>query len=178
MANPFVNQSALAGKIQGLREAKAAFQAMPQVVRDRLNAATFTTISEIARLAKGHLLTSPSIETRSLYNAVAFTMNEKNGRGKVGIANVTTTMTVAGKRVTVKGLIIAGKGGSALKAAGAKKILPRQYAPKVEFGTRFMPAEPFMTPATESQKQPYLDRCQARGRDIEKDLSAIGSRTL
>src|SRR6185503_2200762 len=173
MANPFVNQSALAGKIQGLREAKAAFQAMPQVVRDRLNAATVTTISEIARHAKAHLLSSPSIRTRSLYNAVAFVMNEKNGRGKVGIANVTTTMSVGGKKVRVKGLIVAGKGGSALTSAGAKRIIPRQYATKVELGTRFMKAEPFMMPAVESQKQPYLERCQARGKDIEKDLSAI-----
>lgn len=163
-------------QIAGMRAAKAAFTALPEVTRDRLNHATFTTISEIARIAKGHLLSSPSIDTRSLYNHVAFIMNEKNGRGKAGISPGSTTVRVGGKRVRLKGIVIAGKGGSASTAAGAKTIIPSKYSTKVEFGTRHMKAEPFMGPAVEDQKQPYLDRCVARGKDIERDLAAIGSR--
>lgn len=177
MARPN-NAAAIGNHVQGLREAKAAFQALPQVTRDRLNNATFVTVSEIARIAKAHLQSSPSIQTRSLYNAIAFTMNEKNGRGRVGIASGSTTLNIGGRKIKVKGIIVPGKGGSALTSAGARKIVPSKYGPKVEFGTRFMNAEPFMTPATDSQEKPYLARCLERGKDIERDLGAIGTRTL
>lgn len=41
-----------------------------------------------------------------------------------------------------------------------------------------MPAEPFMIPATESQKAPYLDRCKRSGKTIEQDAAAIGMRNI
>ena len=171
-------RAALDAKIQGLREAKAAFQALPEVTRDRLNAATEITVREIARLAKANLLASPSIQTRSLLNAVAWKMNYQNGRGSVGIANVTTTLTVGGKKVRVKGVIVAGKGGSALTSAGAKRISPRRYAHLVEFGSRLAGKEPFMLPAADAEQQPHLDRYLRAGKQIEQDLSAIGGRHL
>ena len=176
MANPFVNQSALTERIAGMRAAKAAFNALPEVTRDRLNHATETTVREIVRFARNRLLASPSIQTRSLYNAVQWTMNPKNGRGKVGIADVTTTLTVGGTKIRVRGIVRAGAGGSARTAQDAVTKVPRTYGPKVEFGTRRMKAEPFMGPAVQDQKQPYLDRCLARGADIERDLAAIGAR--
>lgn len=161
-----------------MRAAKAAFQAVPQATRERLNWATELTVREIVRAAQARLLASPSIQTRALYNAVAWVMNEKNGRGKAGIANVTTTINVGGKNIKVRGIVKAGKGGSALKSAGAKVMNPRKYGPIVEHGSKRMKAEPFMLPAVNEQKQPYLDRCVAAGKLIEQDVSAIGSRTL
>ena len=177
------NYPGLVGKIQGLREAKAAFQALPQITRDATNVATRTTVSEIARLAKGRILASPSLRTRALYNAIGFSMNEKNGRGRAGVQNVSTTIAqqagrVGKSTVRVRGIIVAGKGGSALKSKGAKVINPRRYAHLVEFGSRQMPAEPFMIPATASQKAPYLDRCIRAGKKIETDMRHIGSRNL
>ena len=172
------NYPGLALKIQGLREAKAAFQALPQITREALNVATRTTVSEIARLAKGRILASPSIRTRSLYNAIGFSMNEKNGRGKAGVQNVSTTFQIAGKRVRVKGIVKAGRGGSVLRSQGATVLRPTRYAHFIEFGSRHMPSEPFMLPAATAQKAPYLDRCIRAGKKIETDMAHIGSRNL
>lgn len=146
----------LNAKIQGLREAKAAFQALEPTFRENLADATETTVREIARAAQNRLQSSPSIETRNLYNAVGWTMNRNNGRGRAGILNV----------------VRAGKGGSASTSAGASVDAPRRRAHFVEFGTKHMKAEPFMTPAAASQEQPYLARCQAAGRKSEQDLAS------
>ena len=163
--------ASLTEKIQGLREAKAAFQALPTIVRDRLLDATFVTLSEIKRHAQAQLLASPSIQTRNLYNAVDFTLNKNSGRGRAGIANVYTTLRIGGARRRLKGIVKTGAGGG---AGGSTQDIPRRRAHFVEFGTRHQPAEPFMTPAAESQVQPYLERCRARGPQIEQDAARIG----
>jgi HK97 gp10 family phage protein len=106
-----------------------------------------------------------------LYNAIGYTLTKTNGRGRAGIQNVTTTINVGGKRIKVKGIVTAGKGGSASTASGARVDRPSRRAHFVEFGTRRMPAEPFMIPAAESQVQPYLARCMAAGKQAEQDLS-------
>lgn len=164
------NQAGLDAHIQGLREAKAAFQKMPEVFRDRMLAATETTVREIARLAQANLRRSPSIQTRALHDHVAWKMTRTNGRGKVGIAMGSTT--IAGRRV--KGIIVAGRGGSALRSAGARRDIPSKRAHHVEFGNVHMPAEPFMRPAAEAEKNNYLDRCKRAGQEAERDLAAIG----
>lgn len=172
------SSAAIAAHVQGLREAKAAFQALPDVARDRLLDATETTLSEIKRAARAHLQASPSIQTRNLYNAVDYTLNKNSGRGRVGIVNTTSTIQVGTRKIRVKGVIRAGAGGSASTAKGARLDRPGRRAHFVEFGTRKMRAEPFMTPAAESQKQPYLDRCQKAGQLTERDLAAIGGARL
>lgn len=179
MARPN-NAFAIAGHVQGLREAKAAFQALPAITRDALANATFATTSEIARIAQQRLRSNPSIRTRTLHDAIGFQMNWKSGRGRAGIKNVTTTLRVNGRKVKVKGRIVAGRNGSASTAQGAKRIRPSQYGHLVEFGGRSgkMPAEPFMIPAAESQKGPYLDRCKHAGKAIEQRMSAIGRRLV
>lgn len=168
----------LATKIQGLREAKAAFQALPERMRVRLNAATETTLSEIVRHAKARILASPSVQTRALLNSIGFSFNPNNGRGQAGVANVTTSITVGGRRLRIRGVLTAGAGGSALRSAGARLVKPTRYAHMIEFGTRRQPAEPFMVPAAQTQERPYLDRALRAGQDVERDLATIGSRGL
>jgi hypothetical protein len=180
MARPN-NAAAIQGHVQGLREAKAAFQALPEAVRDRMLWATELTVREIARHAKAYLESSPSIRTRALYNHVAWSINKKNGRGKAGVTSGTSSANArpgVRKNVKVKGIVIPGKGGSALTSEGAKLIRPTRYAHLIELGTKKFQAEPFMVPATESQKDPYLDRCRTAGKEVEKDLAAIGMRNL
>lgn len=171
---------AIAGHIQGLREVKAAFQALPQIVREHLNDATELTLRELVRHAKINLERSPSIRTRALLNNVGWTLNRKSGRGKAGVSSGSTTLSnsvmggIGRSIVRVKGIVIAGRGGSALTSQGATLIRPSRYAHLVEFGTRHASAEPFMMPAAESQKQPYLERCRAQGPKIERDAARIG----
>ncbi len=139
--------SALEEHIRGLREAKAAFLAVPEVFRERLSDATETTVREIARGAQARLASSPSVRTRRLLNAVLWKMSRKTGRGTVGISNI--------------------------QFPGTKGVdQPARRAHFVEFGTRNMPAEPFMIPAAESQTQLYLQRTMAAGKVAENDLAA------
>lgn len=175
MARPN-DAAAIGAHIRGLRELKAAFQQLPQITRERMNDATETTVREIVRHAKEHLIASPSIVTRSLYNAVGWSLNRNNGRGRAGVMSVWTTLMVGTTKVKVKGIIVPGKGGSALISAGARQINPRRYAHLVEFGARHMPAEPFMIPAADAQKGPALDRMKRAGQDIERDMTTVGSR--
>jgi HK97 gp10 family phage protein len=164
--------------IRGLREVKAAFQALPERMRTHLNEATETTLSEIVRHAKARIQASPSIDTRTLLNSIAYTLNKNNGRGRAGVSNGTTTINLGGVKVRLKGTLRVGRGGSALTSQGAKLMRPSRYAHLVEFGSRKMRAEPFMIPAAQSQENPYLDRCRRAGTEVEKDLAAIGLRGL
>ena len=172
---------AVQGHIAGLRQAKAAFQALPELTRDAMAAATFTTVSEIARIAKQKLLANGSIQTRTLYNAIGFTMNTKNGRGRVGIQNVTTRVSndLSSKRTfRVKGRVVTTVGRSGV--ATSRIVRPSKYGHLVEFGGRGgkMRAAPFMLPAAENQKAPYLDRCKRAGKVIEQQTAAIGARGI
>lgn len=170
MARPN-NAAAIRGYIQGLSEAKARFQALPEVTRDAFNAATETTLSEVRRIARQHLVASPSIRTRALYNAVNYRLNKKSGIGVVGIESGTTTMQVSGTKVKVKGTVIAGAGGSALTSKGAMLVRPTRYAHLVEFGRARAKAEPFMRPAVATQKPAFEQRMRDAGKGVERKMS-------
>jgi hypothetical protein len=172
------NAGAIAVHIQGLREAKAAFQALPHVVREAMLDATETTVREIARTAQARILSSPSVNTRSLYNHIGWKITKTNGRGRVGVSSGETRMVVNGRKIRVKGIIVSGTGGSASKAAGAKLIRPSRYAHLIEFGSSRQKAEPFMIPAAAAEREPYLQRCIKAGQAIERNTAAIGMRNL
>lgn len=178
MARPN-NQTAIQAHITGLREAKAAFQAMPEIMRDELNRATETTVREIVRLAKARVAASPAIRTRALFNSINWTLNRKSGRGRAGVSSGSTTVrtssTSTGKvrNVRVKGVIVPGKDGGQI---GARLVRPSRYAHFIEFGAKHkhMPAEPFMVPSAEAEKKPYLDRCRVAGKKLEQKMAQIG----
>ena len=174
MASP--NSAGISRHVQGLRDAKAAFRALPEIVRDRLLTATETTVREIARGAQARLQASPAIRTRALYNHVRWQVTKTSGRGRVGVATGATTLRVGDRKVRVKGIVVPGRGGSAKTSEGAQVVRPSRYAHLVEFGARHMKAEPFMLPAAEAQTQPFLDRCRAQGRNVERDVAKIGGR--
>jgi HK97 gp10 family phage protein len=138
--------------VSGLEAGKANVARIPDVFRERMADATEITAKEIARGAQARIAASPSVRTRHLLNAVMAKMNRRTGRAKVGISS--DTMTLAGGRVDI----------------------PSKRAHFVEFGTVHMPAEPFMIPAADAQKGPYLNRCTHAGALAERDLSI--SRTL
>src|SRR3990167_8568369 len=128
-------------KIEGMRAAKAAFQALPETVRDGLLDATETTARELVRHAQARLASSPPIQTRPPHDPVAWA-NKKNGRAKAGISTGSTVIMLStGRRRRVRGIITAGAGGG---AAGGSRDVPSQRAHFIEFGTRHMAAEPFI----------------------------------
>lgn len=169
---------ATAEMIRGMRECRAAFKALPEIAREHFLEAARVTASEIARHAQAKLLSSPSVQTRALHDHVMSKVIKQSGRAIAGVSAGTTTFRVGKRRIRVKGIITAGKGGSALKSEGARIDKPSKRAHFVEFGSRRQPAEPFMIPAAESQEGPYLSRVQAAGRLIERDVANIGMRGL
>jgi hypothetical protein len=169
------NSSAALGEfVRGMRAAKAAFMAFPEIVRDNMLSATETTVRLIASGAQARLLSSPSVQTRALYSHVAWSVTKTNGRGRVGVTSGSTTVSnlALRKTVKVKGIIRPTASG------GYKVVKPSRYGPKVEFGTRYMKAEPFMRPAAESQAQAHIRRCKDAGRGIERDMAAVGQRNI
>lgn len=175
MARPN-NAAAIGGYIQGLREAKAQFQRLPEVVRDHLNGATEISVKAIARQAQATIQASPSIDTRALYDHIGWAMNWKAGRGSAGVRRATTSYrSYSGARLRrVKGLVRA----SARAKKGYVVDQPASRAHFVEFGTPKMRAEPFMIPAAEAQKGPYLERAMRAGKGIERDMSTVGGGRL
>lgn len=176
MARPN-NAGRIAAKVEGLREAIRAFQALPDVTQDAMRQATRVTVSEIARLARLNLQRNPSIQTRTLLNSIGWTVNERSGEGRVGIQRVSTRVAnpAGGRAVRVKGVLIAGRNGSALRSQGARLLRPSKYGHLVEFGRSGRGTarpEPFMRPAVQAEQQPYLDRCRAAGRTVEQQMAA------
>jgi HK97 gp10 family phage protein len=150
--------------IRGLYEAIAAFAALPQAYREELNAATAATTKAIEAGAKARIVASPSIRTRALLTHIVSQMNAATGRGRIGIADGGVTYTVE-RRATRKG----GKPHLAIHRA-----VPSKYAHFVEFGTKHMPAEPFMIPAARSQQAPYVERCKAAVARANERLKVTG----
>jgi len=142
-------QAGLKAHITGLKEARAAFQALPDVVRENMLDAVTVTVREIARGAQARLQASPSIDTRALHDAVGWRVTKTNGRGRVGILN--TPAVGDGER-------------------------PSRRAHFIEFGTRKMEAEPFMIPAAEAEKEHFRQRAVKAGKGIERDMAVIGLR--
>lgn len=182
MARPN-NRAAITAKILGLKEAKAAFQKLPEVARDAYNWATEVTLSEIARSAMANLQKSPSIRTRTLLDSIGWSLNRNSGQGKVGIKQITSTVNVlpgVRKNTIIKGRVIAGRNGSALTSQGARVIRPTRYGHLVEFGHggKAAKAEPFMRPAVTQEQSHFLARCRDAGSRIERDMANVGSRTL
>ncbi|HVL67198.1 MAG TPA: HK97-gp10 family putative phage morphogenesis protein [Vicinamibacterales bacterium] len=55
---------------------------------------------------------------------------------------------------------------------------PRLYAHLVEFGTRHSAAEPFLFPAAEAERGPYLAKLLAAGGAIERAVGQASSRVV
>lgn len=147
MEIPGAPTSGLDAYVRGLTNAKKLFAAMPKVFRNRLNSATDLTLFAIREGAKARVLASPSVRTRRLHGAIDYKLSPSTGKGRVGVTDVAFPDT---RRID----------------------RPAKRAHFVELGTRKMPAEPFMVPATQAQEGPYLKRCQEAGQLAERDLAA------
>lgn len=129
-------------RIEGLTAAKKAFQAMPDVAQLHLGAATETTAAAIIQRARATV----SVRTGALKSKLAYKFSDKTGIATAGIE----------------------------KGAVGDEI-PGHIGHLVEFGhggPSPAPAHPFMIPAAEAERQPYLERCRDAGKKIERDLSA------
>lgn len=179
MARPN-SASAISAHITGMREAKAKFQALPGFMQEKRINVNTATAQAVALGATQRLIASPSVQTRSLLNHVKWSVSKSNGQAKVGVSSGSTTVMFGHmggitRKIKIKGILIAGKGGSALTSQGAKLIRPSRYAHLVEFGTVHFEAEPFMLPAATAQKDLHLQRWRAAGRELEREMAGLSS---
>lgn len=176
MARPN-SSAAISAYVDGLREAKAKFQALAPFMQQKRITVNAATAAAVALGARQRIIASPSIQTRSLLEHISWKVSTSNGSATVGVTSGSTTLNVrpgVRKNVRVKGIVIAGRGGSALKSQGARLIRPTRYAHLVEFGWSHAVAEPFMIPATDAQREPHLQRWRAAGRELEREMAQLG----
>jgi HK97 gp10 family phage protein len=134
--------------VRGLAQAKRAFKALPDIAREALGDATEETAIQIRAGAVRRV----PVLYGFLRDHIAMRMSRRTGVAVVG--------TTRGTATTPDG----------------KVVSPSLYGRFAEFGTVRHGAQPFMIPAAEEQRGPYLTRAKASGRVIEKDMAAIGLR--
>lgn len=101
--------------------------------------ATGAAANIVKKLAKAHILSSPSVDTRSLYESVIVKKLPKKD-----------TVLTSEHIVTVR-----GRGKKSKKTGITQTSAP--HAHFVEFGTVKMPAEPFLRPGFEEGKAKAVD---------------------
>jgi HK97 gp10 family phage protein len=161
----------ITGTITGKAAILATLAAMPDVVRSAFGDAVRTTASEIVREARSQV----PVDTGTLRDHINFSFSDKYARAKIGVSAGTTT--IAGTKV--RGVVLAGRNGSALTSQGARVLRPSHYAHLVEFGhagPHAAKAHAFLGPAFTGQLEPFDERMKAAQRQTLTDLANIGAR--
>lgn len=177
MARPN-NAGAIGAYVEGMREAKAKFQALPPFMQQQRINVNSATAAAVVLGAKQRLLASPAIRTRNLFNHVTWKINTSSGIAVAGVSSGSTVVNArpgVRKNVRVKGIVIAGRGGSAQTSMGARIDRPSRRAHLIEFGWAKAPAEPFMIPSADAQKEPHLQRWRAAGRQLEREMAGVAA---
>lgn len=145
--------------VEGLKDVVAAFQRAPAVVQDRLGTgATQPTAFSLLQRAKARV----RVRYGFLKQALDYTYHAKTGEARVGIRR--------GARFPIP--------GTRRFSGQSDMAMPSKYGHLVEFGHGRVKAYPFMIPSAEQERDPYLARCRAAGRQIERDLATVGGRFL
>lgn len=143
-------------RLQGKKEAVAAFRALPEVVRKLYADLVVTpTVMAVAAGARQRVRE----DTGTLKEAITASKGARTGWGFVRIKKL------------VK--VFAGRGGSASTRLGARKVSARAHGHLNEFGTAKMAAQPFMRPALEEQQGPAMARARAAGPAIERAYTEL-----
>jgi hypothetical protein len=134
--------------VLGVKEAIAAFRRVDPVMRARLNDATEDTVMALAAEARRNV----AVDTGILREHLAWSMSASTGRGRVGLR---------------PGVVLDNKN---------RRHRATNYGHLVEFGFnhrggRRVQGQPFMIPATERERLPFLERCRAAGKRVEQDLT-------
>ena len=136
--------------ISGMIAARKAFQALPEATREALLSATEITAERVQFAAKQRVRRRYGF----LAKHIAKSFSKRSGFAKVGVERASET--------TPQGAVVD----------------PSRYAHLVEFGGVRLQAYPFMIPAAEQEKGPFLDRYKRAGKTIERNVANIGMRNL
>lgn len=136
--------------IKGLRECRAAFKALPDITKEALVDAA----EETAEQVRAGAVRRVPVRFGFLRDHIEKKVNRKTGVARVGVTKGTAT------------------------TPDGKTVEPSRYSHLVEFGSVNGSAQPFMIPAAEAEREPYLNRVRKAGKEIERDTAAIGLRFL
>jgi HK97 gp10 family phage protein len=129
-------------KVEGLRQLGLNLKKLEDnVARKAARSATAAAATVVKKAAKANIRKAPSVDTGSLLDAV---ITKRAPRGE--------TELTSEHLVTVR-----GRGKKRPYSAKGKRIATAPHAHLVEFGTVNMPAEPFMRPAFDSEKNRAAD---------------------
>lgn len=145
--------------IKGLREARAAFKALPEHAREAAYYATEATGMEVMRGAKSRLRPGHGYRTGELQKALNISRSPKTGFVKVGLTRGAVTVT--------------------LPNGQKARHRPSAIGHLVEFGhggPRPARAYPFMIPAAEAERGHYASRMKRAMKGLEQDMAARGGR--
>lgn len=147
--------------VAGLRELGQAMKALGNEVGTRIaRSATAAGAKPIRREAAVRIVSSPSVDTGSLRDAVIV---KRAGKGE-------TTGLTSEHLVTVRGR------GKPYNKKG-QKVARAPHAHLVEFGTVNMPAEPFLRPAFEAKKhEAVTEMTKALQRGIDRAAKRAAKR--
>jgi HK97 gp10 family phage protein len=129
--------------VKGLRETRAAFKLVHPVFRRHMWNATSLTGTRIEQEAGRRV----PVRSGLLNEAIDVTRSRATGVAKIGIRR---------------------------KSSGTfmgRTVIPGRYAHLVEFGTVHSRPRPFMLPAAEGQRGPYLIRAKAAGKKAELEMA-------
>jgi hypothetical protein len=146
--------------VEGEREAIAAFKRLPDVSKEHLGDATDRTTFAILQRAGAKV----RVRYGFLKRALDRNFNKKTGVGAVGI-----------RKGAAYPLPKAGDGNRRRRKTTA---YPGKYGHLVEFGGPKSRPYPFMVPAAEAEREPYLNRCREAGKKIEKSMEHVGGGRL
>jgi HK97 gp10 family phage protein len=147
------------GAVTGLAQAKKAILSIDEVTRANLTDAVRKTAIAMVSDAQSRV----PVRTGTLRKFIGWSgATKKNPFAKVGVRSGYVNI---GTRQRGK-----GRGNAIIHA-------PRKIAHLVEFGhggPHPAAPHPFMIPAAEAQREPFLQRCRVAGKRIERDLTNRG----
>lgn len=142
--------------IIGARELEDALKKLPErlaktVVQGGMRAGG----TVIAKRAKQNLEANGSVDSRALLTKVG--VRSSKGKARVGILTGEVTVTRKGR-------------------SKPEVVAPARYAHLVEFGSRAIPAEPFMRPAADEGAEEAVRKIgEVMARGVEREARAIAS---
>lgn len=137
--------------VRGLSQVRAAFKRVDPVMRTHLLEATDRTAMALAAKAKQKV----RVRFGFLKQAIDWSISTRTGEARVGL--------VRGREFAIPGRQSGTKGSVAI---------PSKYGHLQEFGSPNAGPSPFMMPAAESEREPYLQRCRNAGKNAERELAA------
>lgn len=148
--------------LRGAKELEALLKQMPERVAKNVTVNGLRAGARIiAKQARANVRANPSIDSRLLEKNITSRARRRSKQGSavvaVGVARVTAMIVRKGEK-------------------NATKATPSRYAHFTEFGTKTMPAEPWLRPALDDKAVEAIAKIgEFMGRGVEREAKKLAS---